>query len=824
MKKRLIIFITALLLTGIYLFFSCTKDTIFNPTDIPGVTIAAYVCDSTGLDTSLLLTGSLPDTVTALSPYAGQTVTFLAFIKGDSASIKDITWSWDFGDDSTSLSRVVEHRYMAAGTYKAVFTIANSVGVSLSDTVIISANGISPHAAVRGFAFFQGKSKHDGIEITIKSEGGTEYKMTSAESGLFQKMSNVPYGTYTVYYTDKKTGWFSPDTISNFIVNDGILNELGKVTLQDKYNPHIENYGPLGTINTRIPSIQASLIDTASGIAPETFVLVFNGDTIPDSLITVNDSLFSWKPASGLPNGIYSVYASIKDSAGNWGGEIWKFIVDAMMLSSMNDTVVDFGGSVRCSVYVVQNFGHLLFEIDSANTGSYKTIPDNDTFSTYLFNTGNVCSWDSVKVRVSDEDGNVVIQGFKVDVRPRPLTITSIDSTVNTLAVHFSQTQESDFTEYRIYRNTTNAVDTNSELWAKITSGTTTNYSITPSFNWIPRYYGVFQNDNEGVWSVGSNVVYGNIINSSPATPVITFPANDGDSVWADEVLRWTKCTDVNNQAVKYSVFINHNNSGYVQFVTGIQDTFARLQGFDSLEIKFKVIAYDSEEDSSTWSVERIAHLKAVVTDIDGTTYHTVIIGNQTWMIENFRSTRYKDGSLIPLVTDDSSWSQLTTPGYCYYNNTMNADSIKKFGVLYNWYAIGTKMLAPPGWHVPTNAEWDTLQDYLIANGYNWDGTTTGNKIAKSLAAKKDWTASVFLGAIGNDLTKNNKSGFSALPGGYRECNGNFYCIGDNGHWWNATESDTLIGGSSGLNCEDVSLFRNSNEKSCGFSVRLVKD
>jgi len=72
--KKLLLIVAALLLTGAYIFFSCTKNTIFNPTDIPSVTIAAYVSDTTGLDTSLLLTGSLPDTVTALSPYTGQTV------------------------------------------------------------------------------------------------------------------------------------------------------------------------------------------------------------------------------------------------------------------------------------------------------------------------------------------------------------------------------------------------------------------------------------------------------------------------------------------------------------------------------------------------------------------------------------------------------------------------------------------------------------------------------------------------------------------------------------------------------------------------------
>jgi uncharacterized protein (TIGR02145 family) len=78
---------------------------------------------------------------------------------------------------------------------------------------------------------------------------------------------------------------------------------------------------------------------------------------------------------------------------------------------------------------------------------------------------------------------------------------------------------------------------------------------------------------------------------------------------------------------------------------------------------------------------------------------------------------------------------------------------MSKYGVLYNWFALATGKLAPQGWHVPTDADWDTLHNYLIANGYNWDGTTTGNKIAKSMAAQTDWyTGTTTVGAIGNYL------------------------------------------------------------------------
>ena len=108
------------------------------------------------------------------------------------------------------------------------------------------------------------------------------------------------------------------------------------------------------------------------------------------------------------------------------------------------------------------------------------------------------------------------------------------------------------------------------------------------------------------------------------------------------------------------------------------------------------------------------------ITDIDGNVYHTVKKGNQLWTVENLRTTSFNDGRPIQLVTDNVTWASLTTPAYCWYNNDIYNKS--KYGALYNWYAVDTKKLAPKGWHVPTDVEWDILQDYLIANGYNSDG------------------------------------------------------------------------------------------------------
>jgi uncharacterized protein (TIGR02145 family) len=212
-------------------------------------------------------------------------------------------------------------------------------------------------------------------------------------------------------------------------------------------------------------------------------------------------------------------------------------------------------------------------------------------------------------------------------------------------------------------------------------------------------------------------------------------------------------------------------------------------------------------------------------TDIDGNVYWTVKIGNQIWTVENLRTTKYNDGTELPYVKDSVEWVNLATPSYCYFNNMVNADSIRKFGALYNWYAVDTKKLAPAGWHIPTDAEWDILRDYLMVNGYSWDGTTDSNKIAKSLAAKTDWytTSGLKAGSIGADLDLNNKSGFLALPGGSRSTNGAFD-FGGSGNWWSATEYNASGAVARNLYYDYSSLLWNSNYKSCGFSVRLIKD
>jgi uncharacterized protein (TIGR02145 family) len=196
------------------------------------------------------------------------------------------------------------------------------------------------------------------------------------------------------------------------------------------------------------------------------------------------------------------------------------------------------------------------------------------------------------------------------------------------------------------------------------------------------------------------------------------------------------------------------------------------------------------------------------VTDIDGNVYHTVTIGTQVWMAENLRTTRFNDGSEIPNVIDVTEWSALTTPGMCTINNTTNLDDIRVYGRLYNWHAENTHKLAPLGWHVPTHAEWKILIDYL--GGEN----AAGNKLKE--AGATHWH--------GPNIAATNESGFTALPGGWRESDGSFSAFGNAGFWWSSTKMDDSFAYTRYLlyGSEDASWA--GVLKSEGLSVRCLKD
>jgi uncharacterized protein (TIGR02145 family) len=189
------------------------------------------------------------------------------------------------------------------------------------------------------------------------------------------------------------------------------------------------------------------------------------------------------------------------------------------------------------------------------------------------------------------------------------------------------------------------------------------------------------------------------------------------------------------------------------------------------------------------------------VTDKDGNEYKTIEIDGRVWMAENLKTTKYNDGSDIPMVTNDTEWSGLNTPAYCWYDND-KASYGDTYGALYNWYAVSTGKLCPTGWHVPTDAEWTGLTDFLGGEAI------AGGKLKET--GTSHWNSP--------NTGASDEVGFTALPGGFRDTR--FSNLGVLGYWWTSTEGPMR----RRLNFEYANVHRDNSNYFYGFSVRCIKN
>lgn len=213
------------------------------------------------------------------------------------------------------------------------------------------------------------------------------------------------------------------------------------------------------------------------------------------------------------------------------------------------------------------------------------------------------------------------------------------------------------------------------------------------------------------------------------------------------------------------------------------------------------------ENNNETNDGNHIEH--GTVSDIDGNVYRTVRIGSQEWMADNLKTTRYRNGDAIANVTDNNSWFNLTSGAYCHYNNDENY--VATYGRLYNWYAVNDgRNLAPAGWHVSTDADWAALMTALGG------GDVAGGKLKE--AGTSHWNSP--------NAGATNESGFTGLPGGYRNPDGPCAHIGNIGFWWSATLDNVNADRAwrFTLRYFDSLVERNSYYFMGGMSVRCVKD
>jgi uncharacterized protein (TIGR02145 family) len=194
----------------------------------------------------------------------------------------------------------------------------------------------------------------------------------------------------------------------------------------------------------------------------------------------------------------------------------------------------------------------------------------------------------------------------------------------------------------------------------------------------------------------------------------------------------------------------------------------------------------------------------------DKETCTLITTGTQTFMDKNLVVVTYRNGDVIPQVTDQTAWASLTTGAWCHYNNDPANDTI--YGKLYNWYAVNDpRGLAPQGWHIPTSAEW---QCFSISLGGEF---VAGGKMKTTGTSR--WNSP--------NTGATNESRFAGLPGGYRcgknSCGG-FGQIGDGGYWWSTSEKGSDFALRRQLHTSETSLFSNYEAKSSGFSVRCLRD
>jgi uncharacterized protein (TIGR02145 family) len=194
------------------------------------------------------------------------------------------------------------------------------------------------------------------------------------------------------------------------------------------------------------------------------------------------------------------------------------------------------------------------------------------------------------------------------------------------------------------------------------------------------------------------------------------------------------------------------------------------------------------------------------VTDIEGNVYQTVRIGTQVWMKENLKVSKYRNGNSIPTGLTDAAWASTISGAYAIYNNDPANNTT--YGKLYNWYAVADpRGLCPAGWHVPSEADWTTIENYL-------GGPSVAGGAMKAVSSL--WTSP--------NIGATNSSGFTAFPGAYRGIGGAFQFIGLEGAWWSSTENSSTFAWYCSLYGAGANSYRGYTGKKNGFSVRCLRD
>jgi uncharacterized protein (TIGR02145 family) len=344
--------------------------------------------------------------------------------------------------------------------------------------------------------------------------------------------------------------------------------------------------------------------------------------------------------------------------------------------------------------------------------------------------------------------------------------------------------------------------------------------------SWIPPGTYTFQvlsNNNGGLFS--SNPVSVTVSSGNVVVPVLTVPCPSFISVQAVDC--YNNITPSYGRAVWSggSSIVQFSSSGNFQFAVPANQSIT-VQLFDGISIVNSNIT--SGNLNSTVSAGNIILCNqggsgscvggpTTVTDIDGNVYNVVTIGNQCWMKENLKTTKYRNGSPITTNLNDTLWKTTTIGAMADYND--DTSNTAKFGKLYNWYAVADPAgLCPIGWHVPTDAEWNILIKFLDSGA---DTVTVGSSSSIAGGMLKDNATGLWYSP---NVDANNVSGFTGLPGGARHTQGMYISIYSNSYWWTSTQNFSASAWNRNLGYLVGDVNRYYVPKNGGFSVRCVRD
>lgn len=299
---------------------------------------------------------------------------------------------------------------------------------------------------------------------------------------------------------------------------------------------------------------------------------------------------------------------------------------------------------------------------------------------------------------------------------------------------------------------------------------------------------------------------------NNSATNTVPLPPSNltGTTASTTQVnLSWTD-NSTNETGFKIERKTDTENYTFIGMTSAEISTFNDNGLTPSTNYTYRIYSYNSAGISPTYSNEFTVKTNATtVTDIDGNVYQMVKICNQIWTKTNLNVSKYRNGDIIPQVTDAATWSKLGTGAWCYYENiTANGTT---YGKLYNGWAINDpRGLAPIGWHIPSDDEWEVLI------------TCLGEKIVAGGKMKE--TGTMLWQNPNGSAT--NSSGFTAIPGGSRagSADGQFINIGYVGNWWSSSIDGPFGLWVRNLTSSNGAVYRYSYGRNHGLSVRCIKD